>query len=213
MKIAIIGAGNVGTALAGALARAGHRRHHQRARSGRTRRRPRRRPGRARPNSNKEALAAGRRHPRGPGTAFDGVVNRDRGAIRRQARRRRLQPPTPDAVRRRHLGIAEDLQALLPERSIVKAFNTVFAIQPGRSSRRTASRGRLRGRRRRRREGKVLELVASIGFRPVDAGPLARRAYPRGHRVAEHQPQHAKAARGRTPGSLPRPRPAGADAR
>ncbi len=81
--------------------------------------------------------------------------------------------PTPDATGGTGpTSAAEELQALVPHASLIKAFNTAFA------SRQTepivggiAIDGFVAGDDEAAKKT-VLDLVASMGFRPIDAGPL-----------------------------------------
>ena len=62
-----------------------------------------------------------------------------------------------------------------PAANVVKAFNTLFAVEPGGPDHRAASSstGSSPATTTRRRRS-VLELVGSIGLHPVDVGPLVR---------------------------------------
>jgi hypothetical protein len=69
---------------------------------------------------------------------------------------------------------AEELAALLPGASVVKAFNTVFAShQSDPIAEGVQLDGYVAGDDA-DAKAKVLDLVASIGLDPVDVGPLAR---------------------------------------
>ena len=69
---------------------------------------------------------------------------------------------------------AEEVQAQLPGARVVKAFNTVFAVnQADGVVDGTVLDGFYAGDDD-AAKGTVRQLLADIGFRPVDAGPLAR---------------------------------------
>lgn len=172
MNISIIGAGNVGTALAGSLVRAGHTitiaastpAHAATAAAT---------AGATAVASTAEAIAASdivilavpssalSSIAMESGTSLDGKVVID------VANR-----PTPDPAGATD-AIAEELQKALPNAHVVKAFNTAFA------SRQADPRvggiladGFVAGDDA-ASKATVLDLVSSIGFRPVDAGSLA----------------------------------------
>ena len=164
MDIAIIGAGNVGTALAGAFARAGHHvtitaTHPEHAAQ------VAKSTGTDSAGTNQEAIAAGDVVILAvPGTAFDDLA----GQVVVDVSNR----PTPDASGA-GTSIAEELQAQIPDASVVKAFNTVFASrQADPTLGGVAADGFVAGDDADAKKT-VLDLVESIGFRPVDAGSLA----------------------------------------
>jgi predicted dinucleotide-binding enzyme len=172
MDIAIIGAGNVGTALAGALARAGHRvtisaknqEHASRAAQA---------TGAGSATSNKEAVAAGDVVILAvPGTAFDALVSEVGDDLAGKVVVDVSNRPTPDASGA-GTSAAEELQARLPDASVVKAFNTAFATrQADPDVDGVSADGFVAGDDDDAKQ-KVLRIVESIGFRPVDAGSLA----------------------------------------
>ena len=172
MDIAIIGAGNVGTALAGALAHAGHHvtisatHPENAARTAQT-------TGTGSVGSNTEAVDAGDVVILAvPGSAYDAIVDEVGDALAGKVVVEVSNRPTPDPS-----GVAtsaaEELQARIPDASVVKAFNTAFAsrqsepVVDG-----VAADGFVAGDDDAAKET-VLGLVGSIGFRPVDAGSLA----------------------------------------
>jgi 8-hydroxy-5-deazaflavin:NADPH oxidoreductase len=69
---------------------------------------------------------------------------------------------------------AEELAALLPGASVVKAFNTLFASNQRRPIRGGVQLDAYVAGDDAAAKGKVLDLVASIGLNPVDVGPLDR---------------------------------------
>ncbi len=172
MQIAIIGAGNVGRALAGSLTRAGHdvtlsaaHPEHARAAAEQT--------GARAAVTNTEAVSAADLVVLAvPATAFDQVANelgsRIDGKIVVDVSNR--PTPSPDGS---PTSIAEELQAKLPSASVVKAFNTAFAsrqAQPLVDG--VAADGFVAGDDHAAKQA-VLSVVESVGFRPVDAGTLA----------------------------------------
>ena len=172
MKIAIIGAGNVGRALATSLTRAGHdvtitAAHHEHAveAAGQT--------GATAGTSNAAAAAGAQvvvlavpaqslgQIAGDMGSTLDGKVVVDVS---------NRPTPTPDGAA---TSIAEELQGRLPGAHVVKAFNTAFASrQADPSVGGIASDGFVAGDDATAKQT-VLDVVESVGFRPVDAGSLA----------------------------------------
>jgi predicted dinucleotide-binding enzyme len=172
MQIAIIGAGNVGTALAQSLTRAGHdvtvsaaHPEHAREAAART--------GAKAAASNAEAVSGADVVVLAvPATAFETVaseIGRDvSGKVVVDVANR--PTPNPDGPA---TSIAEELQAQLPGASVVKAFNTAFASrQADPSVGGIAPDGFVAGDDAAAKQ-QVLQVVESVGFRPVDAGSLA----------------------------------------
>jgi predicted dinucleotide-binding enzyme len=177
MKVAIIGAGNVGTALADSLTRAGHDVHIA---------------SRDAADAARVAEATGATAAVSTLAAVDGAevviaavpaaalpeLAQEIGAATRGA-------IVVDATNRMAFGDAgpsidttssnaEDLAALLPGARVVKAFNTLFASKQADP---TADGVQLDGYVAgddAAAKGTVLQLVESIGLRPVDVGPLVR---------------------------------------
>ena len=177
MKVAILGAGNVGTALAGSLTRAGHQvviaaldpTHAAEA-----------------------AAATGARPAASNAAAIDGadVVIAAVPAAALPTIASEIGPdlgttPVIDATNRMAFGAegptmdtsisnAEELAALLPGTPVVKAFNTLFAAnQADPTTDGVQLDGYVAGDDASAKRV-VLGLVESIGLRPVDVGPLAR---------------------------------------
>jgi predicted dinucleotide-binding enzyme len=172
MDIAIIGAGNVGTALAGAFARAGHHvtisaTHPEHAAQ------VARSTGAGSAGTNQEAITAGDVVILAvPGTAFDTLVGEVGTELAGKVVVDVSNRPTPDPS-----GVgtsaAEELQARIPNARVVKAFNTAFASrQADPTLDGVAADGFVAGDDADAKQT-ILDLVESIGFRPVDAGPLA----------------------------------------
>jgi 8-hydroxy-5-deazaflavin:NADPH oxidoreductase len=174
MQIAIIGSGNVGKALAGSFTRAGHdvtltasNPDHARdaaAQSG----------GRA-AESNQEAATAAElvvlavHYP-----AVDGVVAELGDALAGKVVvdvTNRLDPADPGSTLD-GTSAAEQIQARAPQARVVKAFNTAFASrQADPVVEGVALDAFIAGDDDRAKQA-VAELAGSIGFRPIDAGPL-----------------------------------------
>lgn len=172
MDIAIIGAGNVGTALAGALARAGHHvtisaTHPDHAAQAAQA------SGAGSAGTNKQAIAAGDVVILAvPGSSFESIVADAGTELAGKVVVDVSNRPSPDPAGA-GTSAAEELQALLPDATVVKAFNTAFAtrqadpIVDGVSADGFVAADDGEARRT------VLGIVESIGFRPVDAGSLA----------------------------------------
>ena len=172
MDIAIIGAGNVGTALAGALSRAGHHvtisaSHPEHAVQAAEK------TGTGSAGTNQEAIAAGDVVILAvPGTAFDAIVGEVGNELAGKVVVDVSNRPTPDPSGP-GTSAAEELQARLPGANVVKAFNTAFATrQADPNVGGVAADGFVAGEDGDAKQT-VLDLVESIGFRPVDAGSLA----------------------------------------
>jgi predicted dinucleotide-binding enzyme len=172
MDIAIIGAGNVGTALAGALARAGHRvtisaRHPEHAAQAADI------SGAGSAGTNQEAIAAGDVVILAvPGTAFDAIVGEVGGQLAGKVVVDVSNRPTPDPSGP-GTSAAEELQARVPDASVVKAFNTAFATRQTDPNVDGVAADGFVASDDDDAKRTVLDLVESIGFRPVDAGSLA----------------------------------------
>jgi NADPH-dependent F420 reductase len=174
MQIAIIGSGNVGKALAGSFTRAGHdvtltasNPDHARdaaAQSG----------GRA-AASNRDAAAAAElvvlavQQP-----AVDGVLAELGDALAGKVVvdvTNRVDPADPGSTMD-GTSAAEQIQARAPEARVVKAFNTAFASrQADPVVEGVALDAFIAGDDDQAKQA-VAELAGSIGFRPIDAGPL-----------------------------------------
>jgi NADPH-dependent F420 reductase len=174
MQIAILGSGNVGKALASSLTRAGHRvtltastPDHARAAASQT--------GAQAADSNSQAIEAAEvvvlalQYPTvdavlaDAGQALDGKVLIDTT--------NRVDPADPGSVLD-GTSAAEQIQAQAPGAKVVKAFNTAFASrQADPVIDGVALDGYLAGDDDQAKQT-VSELVGSIGFRPIDVGPL-----------------------------------------
>ncbi len=174
MNIAIIGAGNVGKALAGSSTKAGHsvtisagKPEHAKEAAAAT--------GSRAAASNREAVSSAElivlAIPQG---AVEGVLGELGDALKGKVLVDATNQLTPDMSGLSNWGIsaAERIQARIPGARVVKAFNTVFASRQAQPSvEGTPLDGFVAGDDPKAKTA-VLELVESIGFRPIDAGPL-----------------------------------------
>jgi NADPH-dependent F420 reductase len=177
MKVAIIGAGNVGKALGTSIARAGHDvtiaartpQHAQAAAEEIG----------AMPAATAQAAVTGAEVVilAVPYTASTSELAAE---IKDEVAGRAVvdvsNPLTPDysGLATRGISAAEELQQQLPNAKVVKAFNTIFAsnqAHPSRDIDGFVAADDVEAK------GKVLELVDSIGFRPLDVGPLSSARY------------------------------------
>jgi NADPH-dependent F420 reductase len=177
MKVAIIGAGNVGTALATSLARAGHdviitSRHPGDAADAAAA------SGARVVDTNAEAAALG--DVVIPAVGFDHLE-----AVAADIAEPAAGKPVVDVTNRISFGAsgpdidttssnAEAVAELLPDSPVVKAFNTLFAthqVDPLADG--LQLDGYVAGDDP-TAKAKVLELVRAIGLRPIDVGPLVR---------------------------------------
>jgi len=177
MKVAIIGAGNVGTALATALTRAGHNvtitardpKHATTAAES---------SGASAATSNAAAVDEAEVII----TAVPATGLRDVAA---EIREPAIGKPVIDVTNRmapteQGLDIdttssnAEELASMLPASPVVKAFNTLFASNQTDPTARGVQLDGYVAADDEVAKATVLELVESIGLRPVDVGPLKR---------------------------------------
>jgi NADPH-dependent F420 reductase len=174
MKIAIIGCGNVGKALAGASVKAGHTvtlsaRSVEKAQAAAAE------TGARATSSNAEAVAgaelvilaipsaAAETAVADLGTALDGKVIVDAT--------NRVNRQDPGAVLD-GTSMAERIQSLAPKAHVVKAFNYAFAVRQANPVIDGVHLDGFAAGDHEESKKKVLELALSIGFRPIDAGPL-----------------------------------------
>jgi len=175
MKVAIIGSGNVGKALAGSATRAGHQvtiasRHHEKAQE-------------AARATNAQAASSPKDAVRDaelvvlavPADQVDDVV----GALSSDLDGKviidvtnRVNPQDPGQVLDGS-SVAEHIQKKAPRAHVVKAFNYAFASRMANPrSNGTQLDGFVAGDDEAAKQ-KTLEFAGSIGFRPIDAGPLS----------------------------------------
>jgi NADPH-dependent F420 reductase len=177
MKVAIIGAGNVGTALAKGIARAGHQviitsRDPQDASAAAAA------TGAQVAQSNAEAAAQA-------DVVIPAVGFGDIESVAHEIAGPAAGKPVVDVTNRISFGEAgpdidttssnaEELAAILPDSPVVKAFNTLFATnQEDPIADGVQLDGYVAGDDP-SAKAKVLELVRSIGLRAIDVGPLVR---------------------------------------
>jgi 8-hydroxy-5-deazaflavin:NADPH oxidoreductase len=177
MKVAIIGAGNVGTALATSLSRAGHdvlitsrdpddAATAAAASGGRV--------------VESNAAAASQADVIIPAVAFTDIAD-----VASEIAGPATGKPVVDVTNRLGFGQAgpeidttssnaEELAALLPKSSVVKAFNTLFSSSQADPVTDGVQLDGFVAGDDVSAKAKVIELVRSIGLRPIDVGPLAR---------------------------------------
>ena len=172
MQIAIIGAGNVGRALATSLTRAGHEvtvtaAHPEHAREAAAQ------TGATAATSNAAAVGGADVVVLAvPATAFDAIASEvgstfDGKVVVDVSNR---PTPSPDGS---PTSIAEELQTKLPGAKVVKAFNTAFASRQAQPKVGGLSPDGFVAADDESAKRTVLDVVESVGFRPVDAGSLA----------------------------------------
>jgi 8-hydroxy-5-deazaflavin:NADPH oxidoreductase len=172
MQIAIIGAGNVGRALAGSFTRAGHHvtvsaTNPEHAREAATEAGARAAATNDDAVSNAELVVLAV-----PPTAFDQLAAELGDALAGKVVVDVSNRPTPSPDGSA-TSIAEELQSKLPKASIVKAFNTSFASRQAEPKVNGISADGFVAGDDASAKQTVLDVVESIGFRPVDAGSLA----------------------------------------
>jgi len=172
MNISIIGAGNVGTALAGSLAKAGHAvtisastPEHATVAAAST--------GATAVATNAEAIAASDIVILAvPATALAGIAREAGSSLDDKVVVDVANRPTPDPSGATD-AIAEELQAWLPKAHVVKAFNTAFASRQADPAVGGVAADGFVAADDVAAKAEVLDMVSSIGFNPVDAGSLA----------------------------------------
>lgn len=172
MKIAVIGAGNVGTAVAGTAVRSGHEvtvsaAHPERAQVAAQA------TGATAAASNADAVKSADIVVLAvPATAHATLVSELGDALAGKVVVDAANRPTPDPSGA-PTSIAEELQDKLPKTPVVKAFNTLLASrQADPTVNGTPVDGFVAGDDPTAKQT-VLDFLASLGFRPVDAGSLA----------------------------------------
>jgi predicted dinucleotide-binding enzyme len=172
VDIAIIGAGNVGKALAGSFKRAGHRvtitaAHPKHASDAA------RATGTSSAGSNVEAIAGSDLIVLAvPESAHAGIAEDIQEAARGKVVVDVSNRPTPSPSGA-PTSAAEELQARLPDSKVVKAFNTLFASRQANPHIHGFLADGYVAADDDVAKQTVLDAVASVGFRPVDAGSLA----------------------------------------
>jgi hypothetical protein len=175
MKVAIIGAGNVGKALATSITRAGHdvtiaaqHPEHARAAAHATGATPADSNATAVVDADLVILAV-------PYAAGAQVADEIRDGVAGKTVVDVSNPLTPD-----YSGIAtstsaaEELQVLLPDANLVKAFNTIFASNQASPTSEVDGFVAADDADAKR---EVISLIESMGFTPLDVGPLSSARY------------------------------------
>jgi predicted dinucleotide-binding enzyme len=172
MDIAIIGTGNVGKALGSSLVRAGHRVTFAASSAEHAAEAARDLGAQAAASNNEAISGADLVILAVPASALGEVAreigNSAAGKVVVDVSNR----PTPDPAGA-STSLAEELQAQLPKSRVVKAFNTAFAWRQANPSVSGIAVDGFVAADDAAAKQTVLDVVESIGFRPVDAGSLA----------------------------------------
>lgn len=170
MRVSIIGAGNVGRALAGTLERAGldvtiadrdaGEAGAVAADTGAT----------AAPSTVEAARDADVVVLAVPATAYEEIAREAADALAGKVVVDVANRPTPDPER--STSIAEELQARLPQARVVKAFNTLFASRQSEPVVAGIPADGFVAADDPDAKQEVMSILDAAGFRPVDAGPL-----------------------------------------
>jgi predicted dinucleotide-binding enzyme len=172
MKVAIIGAGNVGKALTASFTRAGHdvtvaaaHPDHAKAVADEL--------GASAASSNADAVSDAELVILAiPATALESVAGEIGDELAGKVVVDVSNRPTPDPAGP-GTSIAEELQERLPKSRVVKAFNTLFASRQAAPEIAGVHADGFVAADDDRAKATVLDTLESLGFRPVDAGPLA----------------------------------------
>jgi 8-hydroxy-5-deazaflavin:NADPH oxidoreductase len=172
MKVAIIGAGNVGQALTSSFTGAGHdvtisAVHPEHAREAATKL------GARAADTNKQAVAdADLVVLAVPAAALETIADEIGPDLAGKTVVDVSNRPTPDPAGP-GTSIAEELQDRLPSSRVVKAFNTLFASRQADPVVAGVPVDGFVAADDEKAKRAVLETLETLGFRPVDAGPLA----------------------------------------
>jgi NADPH-dependent F420 reductase len=178
MKIAIIGTGNVGRALATSFTHAGH----EVALASRD---PQHAAALAATLDHATAAASNRSAAQGADVTVLAAPFSSAAGIALEIRDVVAGKPVVDVTNRMSFGAngaemdtstsnAEELAVLLPEAHVVKAFNTLFASNQSDPTVDGVTLDGFVAGDDAAAKARVIELVASIGLDPIDVGPLAR---------------------------------------
>jgi 8-hydroxy-5-deazaflavin:NADPH oxidoreductase len=172
MKVAIIGAGNVGKALTTSFTRAGHdvtiaAAHPDHAADAAKELGATAAPSKADAVSDADLVVLAV-----PATALDSVASELAGDLAGKVVVDVSNRPTPNPAGP-GTSIAEELQDRLPDSRVVKAFNTLFASRQAEPVVAGVSADGFVAADDATAKKTVLETLDGLGFRPVDAGPLA----------------------------------------
>jgi 8-hydroxy-5-deazaflavin:NADPH oxidoreductase len=172
MEIAIIGAGNVGKALAGSFTRAGHNVTIAAAHPSHAADAARELGARA-ASTNAEAIEGSDLVVLAvPESALEAIAADISDAASGKVVVDVSNRPTPSATGAA-TSAAEELQARLPNSKVVKAFNTLFASRQADPEIGGLKADAFVAADDQAAKQTVLDAVESVGFRPVDAGSLA----------------------------------------
>jgi 8-hydroxy-5-deazaflavin:NADPH oxidoreductase len=172
MEIAIIGAGNVGKALAGSFTRAGHNVTIAAAHPSHAADAARELGARA-ASTNAEAIEGSDLVVLAvPESALEAIAADISDAASGKVVVDVSNRPTPSATGAA-TSAAEELQARLPNSKVVKAFNTLFASRQADPEIGGLKADAFVAADDKAAKQTVLDAVESVGFRPVDAGSLA----------------------------------------
>ncbi len=175
MQIAIIGSGNVGKALAGSFVRAGHEVNLS-ASDPENARAAAQETGASAADSNTAAVEGADAVVLAvPYQAVEDVLKELEGSLAGKVlidTTNRVNPADPGSVLD-GTSASEQIQALAPSARVVKAFNTVFASQMTEPSVDDVQLDCYVAGDDEEAKRSVLELAGSIGFQPIDAGPLS----------------------------------------
>lgn len=172
MDIAIIGAGNVGKALAGSFRRAGHEVTISAAHPESATEVASQVGARAAASNTEAASSADLVVLAVPATALESVAREIGPTVAGKVVVDVTNRPTPDPAGS-PTSVAEELQDRLPAAKVVKAFNTAFASRQAEPVVNGIPADGFVAGDDDAAKRTVLDAVASIGFRPVDAGSLA----------------------------------------
>jgi hypothetical protein len=172
MDIAIIGTGNVGKALGGSLVRAGHNVTFAAANPEHAAEAANDLQARAAGSNNEAVNAADLVILAVPATALGAIAQEIGPSAAGKVVVDVSNRPTPDPAGPA-TSLAEELQASLPGSKVVKAFNTIFASRQANPSVAGIAADGFVAADDASAKQTVLDVVESIGFRPVDAGSLA----------------------------------------
>ncbi|MBA3553000.1 MAG: NADPH-dependent F420 reductase [Actinobacteria bacterium] len=175
MQIAIIGSGNVGKALAGSFVRAGHQVNLS-ASDPENARAAAQDTGASAADSNTAAVEGADAVVLAvPYQAVEDVLEELDGSLAGKVlidTTNRVNPADPGSVLD-GTSASEQIQALAPSARVVKAFNTVFASRMTEPSVDDVQLDCYVAGDDEEAKRSVLELAGSIGFQPIDAGPLS----------------------------------------
>jgi predicted dinucleotide-binding enzyme len=175
MNVAIIGTGNVGSALGGSFVRAGHEVTFAARDGGRTQALARRVGARAATSPAEAAAAADAVVIAVPYGAVRDVARGIAAAVVGKVVIDATNPLRPDysGLATVEASGAEELAAALPGARVAKAFNTVFAGVDAEPTTLGTTVDALFATDDETARATVAELASSVGFRPVHVGPLA----------------------------------------